>query len=187
MNVFTPQAPALGFKGQTSWLKGLAPDIAGSLITAAADIALVLDNDGTIRDVALASDDLRREGFEDWVGKRFCDVVTVESRPKVQDLLDSAGHSATVHFREINHPSAGGPDAPVRYSAVRISSEGPVIALGRDLRLALARRAGVVCRALSDGELQLGDRAELEATIGCPSAGARVDRPETPPRRTRSP
>lgn len=134
MNVFTPQAPALGFKGQTSWLKGLAPDIAGSLITAAADIALVLDNDGTIRDVALASDDLRREGFEEWVGKRFCDVVTVESRPKVQDLLDSAGHSATVHFREINHPSASGPDAPVRYSAIRISSEGPVIALGRDLR-----------------------------------------------------
>ncbi|MEZ4278402.1 MAG: MOSC domain-containing protein [Myxococcota bacterium] len=35
-------------------------------------------------------------------------------------------------------------------------------ALGRDVRLALARRAGVVCRILNDGELRVGDRAELD-------------------------
>lgn len=35
-------------------------------------------------------------------------------------------------------------------------------AFGRDVRLALAKRAGVVCRILSDGELRVGDRAELE-------------------------
>ncbi|MFO0690131.1 MAG: MOSC domain-containing protein [Myxococcota bacterium] len=34
-------------------------------------------------------------------------------------------------------------------------------AFGRDVRLALARRAGVVCKVLSDGELRVGDRAEL--------------------------
>ncbi len=34
-------------------------------------------------------------------------------------------------------------------------------AFGRDVRLALARRAGVVCRITSDGELRIGDRAEL--------------------------
>jgi MOSC domain-containing protein YiiM len=34
-------------------------------------------------------------------------------------------------------------------------------AFGRDVRLALARRAGVVCRIRSDGELRVGDRAEL--------------------------
>lgn len=34
-------------------------------------------------------------------------------------------------------------------------------AFGRDVRLALARRAGVVCRVLNDGELRVGDRAEL--------------------------
>lgn len=34
-------------------------------------------------------------------------------------------------------------------------------AFGRDVRLALARRAGVVCRITSGGELRVGDRAEL--------------------------
>ena len=34
-------------------------------------------------------------------------------------------------------------------------------AFGRDVRLALARRAGVVCRVLSDGELRVGDTARL--------------------------
>jgi MOSC domain-containing protein YiiM len=34
-------------------------------------------------------------------------------------------------------------------------------ALGRDARLALSRRAGVVCRVLSSGELKLGDRVNL--------------------------
>ena len=167
MNVFTPQAPALGFKGQASWLAGLAPDIAGCLITAAADIALVLDNDGTIRDVALATDDLRREGFEDWVGKKFSEVVTVESRAKVQDLLDSAGHPATVHFREINHPSPNGPDAPVRYSAVRISSEGPVIALGRDLRHYASLQQRLVEAPAGDGARICAGCAWPRRAIAC--------------------
>lgn len=33
--------------------------------------------------------------------------------------------------------------------------------LGRDARLALSRRAGVVCRVLGSGELRIGDRARL--------------------------
>lgn len=35
--------------------------------------------------------------------------------------------------------------------------------LGRDARLALSRRAGVVCRVLGSGELRIGDRARLTA------------------------
>lgn len=37
-------------------------------------------------------------------------------------------------------------------------------AFGRDVRLALARRAGVVCRVVGGGELRIGDRAELGAS-----------------------
>jgi len=37
-------------------------------------------------------------------------------------------------------------------------------ALGRGARIALARRAGVVCRALSDGELGVGDRATFDGS-----------------------
>lgn len=134
MNVFIPQAPTLGFKGEPGWLGRLAPEVAGSLITAASDIALVLDRDGVILDVSLGTEELRRGGHEAWVGRNWIDVVTVESRPKVQDLLDNAGNEASLQFRELNHPSDGGADVPVRYSAMQVGEDGTIVALGRDLR-----------------------------------------------------
>jgi transcriptional regulator PpsR len=134
MNVFTPQTPMLGFKGQSGWLGRLAPDIAGSLITAASDIALVLDRDGVIQDVSLGTEELRRDGHQGWVGRHWAETVTVETRPKVMDLIANAGNEASVQFREINHPLVGGIDVPVRYSAMQVGEDGTIVALGRDLR-----------------------------------------------------
>lgn len=134
MNVFAPQAPTLGFKGQSGWLGRLAPEVAGSLITAACDIALVLDRDGVILDVSLGTEQLRREGHRAWIGQSWTDVVSVESRPKVLDLIDSAGTETSIQFRELNHPVAGEADIPIRYSAMQVGEDGTIVALGRDLR-----------------------------------------------------
>jgi transcriptional regulator PpsR len=134
MNVFQPQMPTRGFTGQSGWLGRLAPDIAGSLITAASDVALVIDAEGIVCDVSLGTDELRREGHQSWIGQRWIDIVTVESRPKVEDLLANAGNETAVQFREINHPSVSGGDVPVRYSAMQVGDDGTVVALGRDLR-----------------------------------------------------
>lgn len=134
MNVFTPQTPARGFKGQLGWLGRLAPEVAGSLITAASDIALVLDRDGVILDVSLGAEELRSDGCDGWIGRSWADVVTVESRPKVRDLLANAGSERLLQFREINHPRSGAADLPVRYSAMQVGEDGTIIALGRDLR-----------------------------------------------------
>lgn len=134
MNVFAPQAPTLGFKGPSGWLGRLAPEVAGSLITAASDIALVLDRDGVILDISLGTEDLRREGLRAWIGRNWIDVVTVESRPKVLDLIDSAGNETSLQFRELNHPMDGSADVPIRYSAMQVGEDGTIVALGRDLR-----------------------------------------------------
>jgi transcriptional regulator PpsR len=134
MNVFAPQAPALGFKGHTGWLTKLSPDIAGSLITASSDIALVLDSSGVILDVSFGSEEMRREGWDDWTGNSWINVVTVETRAKVKDLLAGASSEAPVQFRQVNHASASGVDVPVRYSAMQVGDDGTIIALGRDLR-----------------------------------------------------
>jgi transcriptional regulator PpsR len=134
MNVFSPQEPVLGFKSQSGWLGRLAPEVTSSLITAASDIALVLDRDGTILDVSLGSAELQREGHTAWIGKAWSDVVTVESRPKVRELVASAGAGMAVRFRELNHPMPNGTDLPVRYSAMQVGEDGTIVALGRDLR-----------------------------------------------------
>jgi transcriptional regulator PpsR len=114
-------------------LEGLDGKAAASLISAAADVALYLDGDGVIRDVSVGSDDPVLEGSRRWVGQPWADTVTVESRPKVEELLQEA--AARQHrWRHINHPSPHGADVPVLYSAIQVGKAGGVIALGRDLR-----------------------------------------------------
>jgi transcriptional regulator PpsR len=104
------------------------------VITAAADLALVLDERGLIRDLAVGSDELAEDSYEEWIGRSWLDTVTTESRPKVEALLTGARKSAPPTWRQVNHPSARGGDIPVLYSAVKVGKAGNVIALGRSMR-----------------------------------------------------
>jgi transcriptional regulator PpsR len=128
------------FESPARSLGDLDADVAGRLLAAAADVALVIDDKGVIRDLAFGSEDLLREGYYDWLGKPWVETVTVESRPKVDGLLrDSQAHAAP-RWRHINHPSAGGPDLPMSYAAIalppspRSKSVGRAVVFGRDLR-----------------------------------------------------
>ena len=124
-NVFRAPKRTLGDLDATS---------AAELIAAAADIALIIDAKGVIRDVSLGDEDLQNEGFESWLGTRWVDTVTVESRPKVEELLQDIKDDAPTRWRQVNHPSKNGSDIPMRYAALRVSDSGRVIAVGRDLR-----------------------------------------------------
>lgn len=115
-------------------LGDLHAETAATVITAAADVALVVDAAGVVRDVALGSDDLAPAGCEAWVGRPWVDTVTVESRPKVEALLKAARADDPPRWRHVNHPVQGGDDLPVMYSAVRVNSDGNTVVIGRDLR-----------------------------------------------------
>jgi transcriptional regulator PpsR len=112
----------------------LDAEAAATLIAAAADVALVVDSDGVIRDVAFGSDDLSREGYAKWLGQPWVDTVTAESRPKVEALLRDAALNVRSRVRHVNHTSSRGADVPVLYSAVQIGDKNRVVAVGRDLR-----------------------------------------------------
>ncbi|MEM7397536.1 MAG: transcriptional regulator PpsR [Pseudomonadota bacterium] len=122
------------FRAPKRTLGDLDATSAAELIAAAADIALILDAKGVIKDVSLGDEDLKNEGFKDLVGTPWIDTVTVESRPKVEALLRDAKDNAPKRWRQINHPSKGGPDIPMRYAALLVSDSGRMIAVGRDLR-----------------------------------------------------
>ncbi|GAC1620613.1 MAG: transcriptional regulator PpsR [Nevskia sp.] len=115
-------------------LGGLDAESAASLIAAAADVALVLDSDGMIRDVSFGSEEMSVENCGRWIGQAWAETVTPESRPKVELLLREASSKASRKWRQVNHTSSRGADVPVLYSAIKIGAEGPVIAFGRDLR-----------------------------------------------------
>jgi len=121
------------FRSPARFLADLDPETTSRIIASAADVALIVDR-GVIRDVALGSGDLVREGYErSWRGQSWIDTVTVESRPKIEDLLRVSPRSSA-RWRQVNHPSAAGVDVPVKYTAVQVRGEDRIVALGRDLR-----------------------------------------------------
>lgn len=110
-------------------------EAAARLISAASDIALVVDKDGVVRDVSVGADDLSHENVDTWIGKSFIDTVTIESRIKVEELLRDAGTKNGSRWRQINHPSINGSgDLPIRYAAFQIGDRGRTVFIGRDLR-----------------------------------------------------
>jgi transcriptional regulator PpsR len=122
------------FRTAKKSLGNLDAEAAGELIAAAADIVLIVDKKGVIRDVAFGSDDLSTDIPGEWLGRSWSDTVTIESRPKVEALLQDAASKAERRWRQVNHPAARGADVPILYSAMQVGTEGRVIAMGRDLR-----------------------------------------------------
>jgi transcriptional regulator PpsR len=114
-------------------LSGMAPELAETFVSVASEVALVIDPDGTIRSVAIGGESAR--GLSgDWVGRHFADIVTIESRPKVEQLLRDATLSGVTRRRQVNHPSEDGDDVPVSYALIRLGPRGPLLAVGRDMR-----------------------------------------------------
>ncbi len=104
------------------------------VILAAGDITLSLDPDGRILDVAANRQDF--PGCDEWIGKLFAAVVTVESRTKVKDMLGLEPGAASRRWRQVNHTGHGG-DIPVRYLVISLSGGSRLIAIGRDMRNAV--------------------------------------------------
>lgn len=120
------------FRSPEQFLAGLDAEMTGRVIASATDLALIVQ-EGVIRDIAVASDELSREGYgQSWRGQPWIETVTVESRPKVERILREAA-SLRSPARQVNHPSAAGMDVPIRYTAVQTRPDC-VVALGRDLR-----------------------------------------------------
>jgi transcriptional regulator PpsR len=123
------------FKSPQNTLGPLDPDAAATLITAASDIALIIDDRGLIQDLAFNSERLAMdlEGSENWLGQPWAETVTVESRGKIEALLRQANAGAPARWRHVNHVSPRGTQVPVLYSTVQLADKGSVVAFGRDL------------------------------------------------------
>lgn len=115
-------------------LDNLSPRDATALIDVAADIALVLDGAGVVREVRLSADGPPREACAGWVGKPWIDIVTRESRDKVAALLTEARQGGAARWRHVNHPLLQGEDLAVMYAVARLGDDGPLVAIGRDMR-----------------------------------------------------
>lgn len=124
------------FKSPKESLGDLGALSVANLIAAAADVAVVVDGQGVIRDVAFNKEELSLEldAQGRWMGAKLLETVTSETRSKVNELLQDALVRKSSNWRQINYPSAGGEDIPILYSAVNIGRDDRFVVVGRDLR-----------------------------------------------------
>ncbi len=115
-------------------LQGLDPLAAAGVISAATDFSLLMNAEGVIQQLRLPNEQVPFTGTEQWAGKHWADVVTSESRVKVNELIREASSQALGRWRHVNFPSAQAADVPMLCSAIQVGNQGHVVAFGRDLR-----------------------------------------------------
>lgn len=152
--VSSPAAPDL------SLLSPLASALATTIARVAGDVALVIDADGVIRSAAEGAAAVPAPGLG-WVGQRWVDTATADTRRKIELLMDEVQASGLTRRREVNHPAADG-SIPLTWTAIRLGDGGPVLAVGRDLRAVAAIQQRLV-DAQQDIERHYWNRRQAEA------------------------
>ena len=112
-----------------------SPGLAGHLVAATSDLALLIEADDTIAAVHVSETGLGRvlDGVDKWAGKPFSACVTPESRGRLRRLLENARREQLSGRVQLNHPGKEDGDVPLSYAALRIHESGRCLALGQDL------------------------------------------------------
>ncbi len=128
------------FRAPERSLGDLKSDVAATLIAAASDVALAIDGEGMILDVAFQRADLPLElkYTDQWIGRSWQATVAAESQLKIEQLLQEAKTRKVSRWREVRYPATRGPDIPILYTAIAIDDHERFVAIGRDVRATVA-------------------------------------------------
>ncbi|MBI1391972.1 MAG: transcriptional regulator PpsR [Alphaproteobacteria bacterium] len=122
----------VGFRNPKKSFADVDSALVAQLISAGVDVAFVIEN-GVILDFAASAADLNVEDPErSWRNAPFADIVTPESRPKVETMLSTGVGDG--RWRQLSHPSPAGFDIPVNYTTVRVGKTNRILALGQEMR-----------------------------------------------------
>lgn len=130
MNLETTSDDQIPFNDPDVMFEGFTKADIINLAYCAGDFMLAIDENKVVRDIAV---NVKDHSFANqWIGKKWADTVTVESRPKIEQLLDPAHPSKNI-WRQVNHLHDGD-DFPVNYKVIKPDNSSWHIAIGRDLR-----------------------------------------------------
>jgi transcriptional regulator PpsR len=126
----------LGFGFPDRALGDMDAEAASRLFTAAADVTLVMDEAGVIRDVAFGAEDLATAtgGRPAWLDRALFDAATDESRGKVTEMLAEAASHGASRWRHINLRVGETGNLPLLVSAGQAGEPPRTLVFGRDLR-----------------------------------------------------
>lgn len=131
----TALAPRHGFTAPASTLGPFDAELAARLTYVAADIALVIDGNGIVIDIAIADTDLAQQPLAPMLGRPWLDSVGSDSRFKVADMMRETPPHGVGRWRIVNQLlTEGDATLALRFMTVGAGDDGRIIALGRDLR-----------------------------------------------------
>ncbi len=97
------------------------------------DITLMLDWEGVIREAASAGS-ISAEPIGEWVGRHWTDTVGHAGGDWIRRMLDDARDRGVSAFRQVRQRFPSGLELPIEYTTVRLSQEGGLIAIGKNLQ-----------------------------------------------------
>ncbi len=148
-------------------LAAWAPELAETFVALSCDIALVIDAQGRI--AQLAQSDAQPIAKPNWIGSAWIDTVSSDSRTKIDQILADVAASGVARRREINHTDAAGHNTPVAYRAARLGEDGPTLAVGHDLRAQSALQQRFVAAQEALERTYWNAQRQTNAAAGAPA------------------
>ena len=112
----------------------IAPDVLTEILATTADITLLVGPTRRIVSVLVNPSHRAFAQLNDWEGQMLPDILTDESRRKLELRLSDLMAGRGPVIAELNHGTLQSWDFPVRYAIHRIGPDGSILMLGRDLR-----------------------------------------------------
>ena len=119
-----PQAPPIG------------PEQFNEIVTTAADLAIVLDTQGTVKSVITNPLNPTLGRLDHWKDRDIREFMAEDSLSKLETQLEAyrEGHKKAVDAIEVNHFDNANWEFPIRYTIHKTNNPDIILMLGRDLR-----------------------------------------------------
>jgi transcriptional regulator PpsR len=100
---------------------------------AQADVTLLLDAEGVIREATFASS-LAGENADTWLGRPWTETVESLGNSNVQRMLEDARATGISAFRQVTQRFPSGLEMPMEYTTVLLGGRAGMLAIGKNLQ-----------------------------------------------------
>lgn len=105
----------------------------GEIVASAADLAVILNADGIVQDVAGRHQGVEGLGIANWPGRPFAGIVDPESWTSLSAAIASVGGTGGQEGVTVSHKSADSSAAFINYVPVKIGSTPNILLLGQNV------------------------------------------------------
>jgi transcriptional regulator PpsR len=127
-------------RGSDFWDQPSAPQIApeqfNEIVSTAADLAIVLDTEGTVKSVIVNPLNPTLGRLDHWKDRDIREFMAEDSLSKLEAQLEAyrGGHGRVADAIEVNHYDNANWEFPIRYTMHKTGRDDIILMLGRDLR-----------------------------------------------------